>query len=140
VEREAHKLIADVAVLAGDRVLLVKYRDASAYDGQRGWFLPDAPLVRPEHPDEGAVPILRDQLGIDAKPRLDHIETFGNGAWHLIFHYRADLDAAVDATLGDNVLVAEWFPTSGLPPDEQMAHDGWGKEVLGKILAGKSND
>jgi hypothetical protein len=121
-------------------VLLVKYRDVSAYDGQRGWFLPDAPLVRPEHPDDGAVRILRDQLGIDPKPRLDHIEKFGNGAWHFIFHFRADLEAVVDGTLGDNVLVAGWFPASALPPDEQMAHDGRGKEVLGKILAGKSND
>lgn len=44
MDREVHKLIADVAVLAGERVLLVKYRDVSAYDGQGGWFLPDDAL------------------------------------------------------------------------------------------------
>ena len=139
MEREAHKLIADVAVLAGDRVLLVKYRDVSAYDGQRGWFLPDAPLVRPEHPDDGAVRILHDQLGIDARPRLDHIETFGNGAWHLIFHFRADLDAPAPVVPGDNVLAAEWFPITALPRDQEMAHDGWGKEVVNTILAAGSD-
>ena len=106
-----------------------------AYDEQRGWFLPDAPLVRPEHPDDGVARILREQLGIEAQPRLDHIETLGNGAWHLIFHFRLDLDAPVDVTPGDNVLAAEWFPTAALPPDEEMAHDGWGKQVLGTILA-----
>jgi len=134
VDREAHKLIADVAVLAGDRVLLVKYRDVSEYDGQRGWFLPDDALVRPEHPDEGAARIVRDQLGLEVRPRLDHIETFGNGAWHLIFHFRVDLDAPVDMSPGANVLAAEWFPTSAMPADEQMAHDGWGKQVLETML------
>jgi len=134
MEREAHKLIADVAVLAGDRVLLVKYRDVSAYDGQRGWFLPDDALVRPEHPNDGAARILRDQLGLDAEPRLDHIETFGNGAWHLIFHCRVDLNAPIEVAPGDNVLAAEWFPISALPPDEEMAHHGWGREVLETVL------
>jgi ADP-ribose pyrophosphatase YjhB (NUDIX family) len=134
VDREAHKLIADVAVLAGDRVLLVKYRDVSAYDGQRGWFLPDAPLVRPEHPEEGAGRIAREQLGLDVQPRLDHIESFGNGAWHLIFHCRAELAAPIDVVPGDNVLAAEWFPLSALPSDEEMAHDGWGKQVLETML------
>ena len=134
MEREAHKLIADVAVLAGDRVLLVKYRDVSTYDGQRGWFLPDAPLVRPEHPDDGAARILREQLGIEAQSRLDHIETFGNGAWHLIFHFRAELDAPAVVVPGDNVLAAEWFPITALPRDEQMAHEGWGRQVLETML------
>jgi hypothetical protein len=45
------------------------------------------------------------------------------------------LDAPVDVVPGDNVLAAEWFPLSALPPDDEMAHDGWGKQVLDTILA-----
>lgn len=34
-----HKLVADIALVAEDGVLLVRYRDTSGYDGQAGWFL-----------------------------------------------------------------------------------------------------
>jgi len=35
------KLVADVALVGGDQVLFVRYRDTSRYDGEGGWFLPD---------------------------------------------------------------------------------------------------
>ena len=41
VDCKVHRLVADVALFARNRVLLVKYKDVSLYDGQRGWFLPD---------------------------------------------------------------------------------------------------
>src|SRR5438309_2580077 len=87
-----HKLVADIALFSGRRVLLVKYRDVARYDGQRGWFLPDDFLVHEEHPQDAAKRIAREQTGVELEDaRLSHIESFGNGAWHLIFHYRADL-------------------------------------------------
>jgi ADP-ribose pyrophosphatase YjhB (NUDIX family) len=135
-DRRAYKLIADVAVLAGDQALLVRYRDVRAYDGQRGWFLPDDVLRWLEHPDDGAARIVREQLGLSGTPRLDHVESFGNGAWHLIFHFRLDLDGPALVTPGENLLAAEWFPTTALPSEADMAHDGWAGEVLARVSAG----
>jgi hypothetical protein len=40
-EKGRFKLIADVALFSGDRVLLVKYKDTHKYDQQAGGFLPD---------------------------------------------------------------------------------------------------
>ena len=125
-----HKLVADVAVLAGDSVLLVRYRDVSRYDGQSGWFLPDDFLDHLEHPEAGAARILSEQAGLSTTVRLDHIESFGDGAWHLIFHYRAGLAGPVPITAGQNVAAAEWFPLDGLPPDSEMGHEGWGRQTL----------
>ncbi|MGI0149841.1 MAG: NUDIX hydrolase, partial [Thermoplasmata archaeon] len=87
-----HRLVADVALFAGGRVLFVKYKDVSRYDRQRGWFLPDDFLRFGEHPTEGAKRIAKEQAGLDRPDiRPVHIETFGHGAWHLFFHHRSDL-------------------------------------------------
>src|SRR5438105_7704759 len=87
-----HKLVADLALFSGRKVLLVKYRDVARYDGQRGWFLPDDFLMHEEHPEDAAQRIAREHTGVELQDvRLSHIESFGNGTWHLIFHYRADL-------------------------------------------------
>jgi ADP-ribose pyrophosphatase YjhB (NUDIX family) len=125
-----HRLVADVAVVAGESVLLVKYRDVGRYDGQRGWFLPDDFLNHLEHPDAAAARILSEQVGVSAKVGLDHVESFGDGAWHLIFHYRASLAKPAPIAAGNNVAAAEWFSLDALPPDSEMAHEGWGREVL----------
>ncbi len=109
MECTVHKLVADVAVLAGRQVLLVRYKETRTYDGQRGWFLPDDSLLFVEHPDEAAR-ILREQVGTTAsRIGLDHIESFGGGktAWHLIFHYKAMLADALPVTAGNNVLAAQ---------------------------------
>ena len=120
---------------AGERLLLVRYRDVARYDGQRGWFLPDDALERLEHPDDGARRILREQTGLELPVELDHIESFGNGAWHLIFHYRAEASANEVIRSGENVLAAEWFALGALPEASEMAHEGWGLEVAQRVLA-----
>jgi hypothetical protein len=66
MECTVHKLIADVAVFAEGRVLLVKYRDTGRYDGQEGWFLPDDFLEHLEHPDDASRRILDEQIGVAA--------------------------------------------------------------------------
>lgn len=58
-----HRLVADVCVLAGERVLLVRYKDVRRYDNQRGWFLPDDYLAHLEHPEDAAMRILQEQAG-----------------------------------------------------------------------------
>jgi ADP-ribose pyrophosphatase YjhB (NUDIX family) len=128
------KLVADVSLFAGGQVLLVKYEDTSRYDGQRGWFLPDDYLADVEHPRDTAARIVREQTGFDPQDlELADIESFGNGAWHLIFHFRASLPGAIPPENGDNVAAAEWFLLDALPPAEDVAHHGWALEVLTKI-------
>ncbi len=133
-----HKLVADLTLFSGDRVLLVKYKDVRRYDGQRGWFLPDDHLRHEEHPVDAAKRIATEQAG-HAVPdvRLSHIESFGDGAWHLIFHYRAELKPGAHVTPAGNVKVAEWFPLTGLPEPSAVAHHGWALDVL-KAMAGGS--
>ena len=129
------KLVADVALFVGDRVLLVKYRDTRKYDGQEGWFLPDDYLRRREHPEMGAQRILREQVGFEVPGlKLGMIESFeGSGAWHLIFHYVGRLGVAVDFAPGPNVAAAEWFPLGHLPDRSGMAHEGWAADVIDAV-------
>jgi ADP-ribose pyrophosphatase YjhB (NUDIX family) len=126
------KLVADVALFVGDRVLLVRYKDTRKYDGQTGWFLPDDYLHRLEHPEAAAQRILREQIGLQGpKLKLGTIESFeGDGAWHLIFHFVGRLEAQGDVTPGPNTAAAEWFPLGRLPERSAMAHDGWAADVL----------
>lgn len=130
-----HKLVADVAVLAEDHVLFVKYEDTRKYDGEPGWFLPDDYLRHLEHPAEAAKRIVRDQTGLEPPSlELAFIESFDGGAWHLVFHFRGEFGTRREPSYGDNVAAAEWFPVDGLPPDDEVAHGGWCSEVVRKIL------
>jgi ADP-ribose pyrophosphatase YjhB (NUDIX family) len=115
---------------------MVRYRDVSMYDNQRGWFLPDDYLQPFEHPDEAAKRILRDQVGITPPAiRLDHAESFGNGWWHLVFHYRSEIDDVAPLNTDENVADAQWFALEALPEESEVAHDGWGVDVIHTVLA-----
>lgn len=113
-------------------MLLVKYRDTRKYDGQTGWFLPDDYLRRLEHPEEAAKRIATEQAGLDlTNLSLSFIESFeGNGAWHLIFHYRSVLERVAPILPRGNVATAQWFPLRRLPPRRELAHEGWAADVL----------
>lgn len=134
MECKVHKLVADVAAIAEGQVLMVKYGDVSRYDGQRGWFLPDDFLAHGEHPDDAARRILKEQAGLTGvEPRLGHIESFDGDAWHLIFHYRAQMQHAALVEPSGNVLEAHWFALERLPPPSELAHHGWALSVLGSM-------
>jgi len=133
-----HRLISDVCLVAEGQVLLVRYHDVSKYDGQTGWFLPDDYLTHLEHPDEAAVRIVRQQVGVVAPPvALSHIESFGNGVWHIVFHYRLELPAARPVPVLGNVKAVQWFPLGGLPEPEQVGHHGWALHTIRKVLSGE---
>jgi len=133
-----HRLIADVALFAGNRVLLVKYKDVRRYDGQRGWFLPDDFLAYTEHPEDAARRIARDQTGITiARPSLQHIESFGNGAWPMAFHYMSNVSGRTKVVPDANVAAFEWFDLKQLPPSDEVAHHGWALDVLKKNSKGR---
>ncbi|MFQ5933909.1 MAG: NUDIX hydrolase, partial [Dehalococcoidia bacterium] len=123
-----HKLVADAAVFADGKVLLVKYTDINKYDHQRGWFLPDDLMNNLEHPERAAKRILKEQVGLSlSEINLSHIESFkGNdGTWHLTFHYRVDLDETPDLAPSSDVAKAEWFSLDNLPDQSDVAHHGW---------------
>jgi len=126
---DLHSLIADVALLAGDRVLLVRYKDVDKYDGETGWF-------RLEPPDEAARRIVKEQLGFtDARPRLAHVESFvGNdGTWHLPFHDVVELDRVPRLRPSEDLGAAEWFDLTKLPPRSDVAHHGWALATIRRI-------
>jgi ADP-ribose pyrophosphatase YjhB (NUDIX family) len=137
-ECREHTLIADVALLAEGKVLLVRYRKINRYDHQPGWFLPDDGLARLEHPEDAARRIAREQAGLEipAAP-LDHVESFsGNdGSWHIAFHHRADLERIPATRPSGDLEAAEWFPLDALPERREVAHHGWAIDVLAKILS-----
>ncbi|MBI4416048.1 MAG: NUDIX hydrolase [Euryarchaeota archaeon] len=133
---KVHKLVADIAALSGGKVLLVRYKDVSKYDNQKGWFLPDDYLNFDEHPDGAPKRILKEQAGVSVDgARMSHIESFvGNGAWHLVFHYKVELPIAPPLALGGNVAEARWFPLDRLPPRKDVSHGGWAIDVLNTAL------
>jgi len=141
-ECRRHRLVADVALVSRGSVLLVRYRDVSRYDGQRGWFLPDDFLQHLEHPADAARRIARDQAGLDdAHADLRFIESFGDGAWHLVFHFMAEVAEPVLVQPHGNIAAAQCFPVDALPPADQLAHDGWAADVLEQELsAGRASD
>jgi ADP-ribose pyrophosphatase YjhB (NUDIX family) len=130
------KLIADVTVIVAERVLLVRYTDANAYDYQHGWFLPDDAVRHLEHPDDAAARILSDQLGLETRPTLDHIESFSgkDRSWHLVFHYALRLPAEPTLHHSKDVASAEWFATDALPPRREVAHGGWALGTIDRVL------
>ncbi len=137
-ECKVHKLVADVLVLAEDRVLLVRYKDVKKYDGQEGWFLPDDYLDHGEHPLDAAKRILQEQVSLNIGDiALSYIESLGGeegGVWHLIFHHKIELNRIPSVAPLTNVRAAEWFPLDNLPDRSSVAHEGWAIDVIGEIL------
>lgn len=135
-----HKLVADVAVIAEGRVLLVKYRELDKYDHQKGWFIPDDLLRHVEHPDRGARRVLHEQVGLVPEDlKLNHMESFigEDGTWHLIFHYVWNADKIPKVAPSKDLEAAEWFPLDALPPHGDVAHEGWAHQVLSRIIKEK---
>jgi ADP-ribose pyrophosphatase YjhB (NUDIX family) len=134
---QVHKLVADVCILADNNVLLVRYKDVSGYDGEKGWFLPDDYLHHAEHPQDAAHRILREQANVEVPAlSLGSVESFeGHAYWHLVFHYYIQLNAIPQTTSGPNVSFLEWFALGTLPPPEQVGHGGWALETLQTLMS-----
>lgn len=133
---QLHSLIADVGLFAGNRVLLVRYKDINRYDHQAGWFLPDDALRRFEHPEMAAKRILKEQLNITIpKVSLGFIESFKghDGTWHLAFHYRADPDTAALLEPSEDLKTAQWFGLDQLPERDEVAHYGWALSTIREL-------
>lgn len=134
------KLVADITIMYTDKVLLVKYTDSNKYDHQSGWFLPDDLLQNNEHPEDAAVRIALEQLKMEIEnPVLDHIESFtGNDkTWHMIFHFKINLNEIPVIEHSADIEKMEWFKTSELPPENEIAHHGWAVFTIREILKNK---
>ncbi|MEO8211244.1 MAG: NUDIX hydrolase [bacterium] len=130
------KLIADVAVFSNDEVLLVKYKDQNKYDHQIGWFLPDDLVKEFEHPDDAAKRILKEQLNLsDIKIKLENIESFqgGDKSWHLVFHYKTELQAKTGVKPSEEIQTVEWFALNNLPDKKDVAHHGWALYTIDNV-------
>ena len=139
-QTEEYSLIADVALLAEGKVLLVKYTDTNKYDHQSGWFLPDAGIGYLEHPERTALRIVREQLGLHLDSiRLSHLESFkGNdGSWHLPFHFVADFRRMPDLRPSADIAETRWFDLDSPPPKTEVAHHGWALSTIARVV--KSN-
>jgi ADP-ribose pyrophosphatase YjhB (NUDIX family) len=132
VECNQHTMVAHVAALHHSSALLVKYKVGP--DDQQGWFLPNDDLRYLEHPNQAAMRVLKQQVGIeDATLKLVEIESFlgNNQTWHLIFDYLA-FPRSMNVSNGKGIAEAKWFEIEKLPPTEDFAHHGWGRTVLVK--------
>jgi len=131
------KLIVDVCVVAGDKVLMVKYGEGAGHDGQAGWFLPDDLMADFEAPDVAAVRCLAEQTGVrTTAPFLSHVESFrGNDkSWHLAFHFVVQLPKVPKLTPAAGIVETRWFDLTGLPAMRDVAHGGWARATIKEIL------
>lgn len=130
------KLICDVALFAGDKTLLVKYSDTNKYDLQKGWFIPDDALQHGEHPEEAAMRVLNEQLGLsDITPKLGFIESFtGNDkSWHVVFHFLAKVEENISLNPISDIVEYNWFNLNSLPERKEIAHGGWASFTLDEL-------
>lgn len=132
------RLVADLTLLAPDHALLVRYADAE-HEVEAGWFLPWAPLVREEHPEQAVARLATEQLGLGAEAEtadLDHVESFKgvDGAWWMAFHYVLEVDEPLGVTPGDRLSAAEWAHLDDLPNPSDCAHFGWALGTLDALV------
>jgi hypothetical protein len=135
------KVIVNLALFSEGRTCFVKYADMP--DHQKGWFVPHMQIQLGDDPLVACDKILREQLGIrlNVQPLVKDIQSFtGNdGSWHFSFDYRADLPEAfltnVTAATATSVKVQElkWFPLGELPAPAEVAHHGWGIDIVNKL-------
>lgn len=136
MESKPIKLICDVALFAEGKTLLVKYSETNKYDLQKGWFIPDDALHHGEHPEDAAVRILNEQLGITAlTPKLGFIESFtGNDkSWHMVFHYYISVNENITISAVSDIAEHKWFDLNQLPERKEIAHGGWAMFTLEEL-------
>ena len=132
------KLITDITIISGGKVLLVKYSETNKYDHQTGWFLPDDQLENFEDPDESAIRILNEQLGItNTDVKISFVESFrGNDkSWHIVFHYKAVPEATPEVKPSSDIEKYQWFDIKYLPDKKETAHHGWAIYTIREIIS-----
>jgi ADP-ribose pyrophosphatase YjhB (NUDIX family) len=117
------QVIANVVVLRDDgRVLLVRHDP----DDER-WWLPGDDARPYQHPDERAREVVEELGGLTCRSlAMVFVESFrGRRGWHLVFHYRAEVDGDPSADLE-----AAWFEPDELP---RTMHGGWERAAVRRV-------
>ena len=111
-----------VFVKKGTTIALLKASNQHYLEFRRGkWLIPSTVLKIPEHPDDCALRVLRDQLGIE-KPKLKfvNVQSHYSDHWDICFIYETQTAKPLKASnLFDEV---KFFPAKKLP-QESMAQD-----------------
>lgn len=134
------KLIADVTVFSGNKILLVKYKDSNRYDHQKGWFIPDDMIKDFEHPEDAAKRILSEQLNLNITDlSMNHIESFkGNdSSRHLVFHFKTEIKDSMKINPSGELDECKWFESDNLPDKNEVAHHGWALYIINEIKSAK---
>ena len=143
-KEENIKQIADITLLCDGKVLLVKYKDSNKYDHQKGWFLADDLIKPDENPDDAACRIIKEQLGIREVTSvvINHKESFtGNDkSQHIVYHYLCDLTTIPDTNISGDIEEEKWFDTDELPDEKEIAHHGWAKYTIERIISDLDDD
>ena len=101
-----------------DRTRLLMLRQPPGY----GWGLPAGLLERGERPAQAAVRELSEETGIrldvsDVEPACPNAVVHTHGRWvDMVFTGRVDCDDVTPTVDGAEVLDAQWWPVTGLPP------------------------
>ncbi|MBV6478668.1 MAG: hypothetical protein HGGPFJEG_01423 [Ignavibacteria bacterium] len=131
------KLIADVTLISEGEVLFVKYKNIRDFDMQKGWFLPEDLLKENEHPEDAALRILNEQLGLtNTEVVLNHIESFTgkDKSWHLAFHYKTEIPFSDELIVSDRISEHDFFSPADLPDNKFIAHNGWAAFTVKAVL------
>ncbi len=130
------KLVVDVALIHEGKVLLTRYRDPDAYDGQKGLFLPNDLLRDREDPEDAAARVIAAQLGVSNLPLdLAFAESFTgrDRSWHLALHYFVRCNEIPSLKVSSQLAEPAWFDLDALPPRSDVAHGGWALQTIARI-------
>ena len=116
------KPIIYLGAIGDGRLLIVKYKTPPNPE-KSGWWLPAPEIAFGADPAEQTARLVLD-LGLQLKRlRPEGVESFSvNGAWHLIFKYRADVEGEVK---DEDLVEHRWVTASNLPPASDFAHGNW---------------
>ncbi|MDZ4803963.1 MAG: NUDIX domain-containing protein [Candidatus Eisenbacteria bacterium] len=131
------QLLADTCLVAGDRILLIRFDTKTIPDREPGWYLPVDELSDFEPPDQAAIRSLFEQTGVETSgPFLSHVESSKgrHAQWRLAFHYVVQLAAPPPLTTGAGVTEARWFDLTKLPPRGDVANSGRALTTIKEIL------
>jgi ADP-ribose pyrophosphatase YjhB (NUDIX family) len=127
------KLITYVGIRWGGRLLLVDYASAPNPD-KKGWWIPAPEVEYGGDPLERAAEELAILGYLDVEPRLMDVESFtmGDGNWHVIIHYVADVNSDPDP--GADIQKWKWVDQASLPEPSQVAHGKWEVKLASRML------
>jgi hypothetical protein len=138
LECRAASLIADVALIAEDSVLLVRYKDVEQYDGETGWFLPDDEMHAWSTQVERRCGSRRNRSAWISRPPVWgwSNRSRGTAGPGICRSTTRPVPAIPELEPSETILATQWFPLEELPPRSEVAHNGWALTVLQKIQRG----